>query len=182
MHAVRRVVLLGSMASGKSTVGALLARRLGWPHLDFDREIEREHGRPVAEIFAEGGEAAFRSAEAAITPRLLRTAPAVLTPGGGWVTNPGVLGMLPPDTMSVWLRVSAPEVVRRAVADGGPARPLLQDGDPLDRVERLLRDREPLYRRADLHLDTDGRTPDQVAADLEARVRDRMAGTPEATL
>jgi shikimate kinase len=175
---VRRVVLVGFMTSGKTTVGAALAQRLGWRHLDLDAEIERAEGRTVAEIFAARGESAFRRLEAELTPRLLARERSVLSVGGGWVSGPAWRA-LPEGTLSVWLRVSAEEVLRRA----GPAtrrrtRPLLAVADPEAEVRRLLREREPLYRLAEVSTATDGRDAAQVAAEIERIVRGRDAAPP----
>jgi shikimate kinase len=166
-----RVLLLGFMASGKTTVGRILADRLGWDHLDFDQEIERLRDTTVAEIFEREGEAAFREMEAAITPRLLARSEAVLTPGGGWITNPRLPAQIPPGTLTVWLKVSPEEAVRRLRGTSVQDRPLLRGPDAESRVAELLRQREPLYAQADITVDTGGREPDEVASELVAIVR-----------
>lgn len=158
------------MASGKSAVGAELARRLGWDHVDLDREIEAFTGRPIAHIFAGEGEAAFRRMEAEATRRLAGREHVVLSPGGGWATNPSLLDELGPGTFSVWLRVSPEEAVRRAREARGE-RPLLARPDPLGAVRRLLSGREGFYARANLHLDTGGRTPGSIAHEIERHLR-----------
>ena len=158
------------MASGKSAVGAELARRLGWDHVDLDRDIEAFTGRPIPRIFAEEGEGAFRAMEAQATHRMAGREGVVLSPGGGWITNPALLEALGPGTLSVWLRVSPDEAVRRA-AEAPGERPLLAGPDPLGAVRRLLLAREGFYARADLHLDTDGRSVASVADDIERHIR-----------
>lgn len=169
---VRRVVLLGMMAAGKSAVGRALAARLGWRHVDLDREVERAAGRSVAAIFAAEGEPAFRAREAAATAALAGAERLVLSPGGGWVTLPGVLESLGPGTLSVWLQVEPEEAVRRAAAAPGE-RPLLSGRDPLAAVRRLLAEREPLYARADLALPTGGRSVDEIVRALLSEIRSR---------
>lgn len=169
---VRRVVLLGMMAAGKSTVGAALARRLGWRHVDLDRVVERAAGRSVAAIFAAEGEAGFRALEARATAEVAGRAGIVLSPGGGWITTPGVLESLGPGTLSVWLRVEPEEALRRAAAAPGE-RPLLAGPDPLAAVRRLLTEREPLYARAELSVRTAGRTADELALLLLSEIRSR---------
>jgi shikimate kinase len=166
------VVLLGFMGAGKTVVGALLAERLGWTHVDLDREIERREGRRIAEIFAADGEARFRQLEAEATARVGRSAGIVLSPGGGWITRPELLGLLGAGTLSVWLKVGAEEAVRRAAAAPGE-RPLLAGADPLAAARRLLAEREPLYARADLVVETEGRSPVEVAEEIEREVRRR---------
>lgn len=168
----RRIVLLGFMASGKTVVGRRLATRLGWRHVDLDREIEAHTGRKVSEIFATDGEAAFRALEVSLTPSYLSLDGVVLSPGGGWITNPGLFETLPPDTLTVWLKVSPEEVVRRASSGfGAGTRPMLQGADPLSRAAALLAEREPLYRRARIMIETEGRTVDAIVQQLATIVQ-----------
>jgi shikimate kinase len=96
----------------------------------------------------------------------------VLSPGGGWITRPELLGLLGAGTLSVWLKVGAEEAVRRAAAAPGE-RPLLAGADPLAAARRLLAEREPLYARADLVVETEGRSPVEVAEEIEREVRRR---------
>jgi shikimate kinase len=175
---IERVVLLGFMAAGKTAVGAELARRLGWAHLDLDREIERREGRSVAAIFAEDGERRFRELEARATAELARRARVVVSPGGGWIAGAGNLEALGPGTLAVWLQVSAEAAVRRASATPGE-RPLLAGTDPLEAARRLLEARAPLYARAGVHVDTEGRSPGEVAAIIETELRARSGPLSE---
>ena len=162
------------MCSGKSTVGAALARRLEWSFLDFDVEIEHREGCTVKEIVDGRGQETFRAMEAALTEEAARVDGAVLAPGGGWITRPELLGRLGPDTLSVWLRVSPPEAVRR-LNDDTIARPFRGEADALPRVAAMLAEREPLYRLADLTIPVDGRTPEEIAFEVEQVVRLRGA-------
>jgi shikimate kinase len=171
---IRRVVLLGYMCSGKSTVGAALARRLEWSYLDFDVEIEHREGRTVKEVVESGGEERFRALEAVLTEEAAGAAGAVLAPGGGWITRPEMLDVLGPDTLSVWLRVSAVETVRRLREDSID-RPFREDPDALARVAEMLAGREPLYRLADLTVPVDLRRPEEIAFEIEQVVRTRAA-------
>jgi len=162
-----RVVLIGFMGSGKSRVGRELASRLGWRHVDIDREIEARVGTSIADYFALHGEAAFRAVEREITPTYLSVGQVVISTGGGWVTNPGVFETLPPGTFTVHLRVSPGEVLRRVARGPGRAtRPLLATSDPMGRVVELLKAREPLYDRADAAVETDRRSPSEVAEEI----------------
>jgi shikimate kinase len=169
---IERVVLLGYMCSGKSTVGASLARRLDWRFLDFDVEIERREGAPVSAIIEARGEEYFRGAEAALTGEAAGEPRLVLAPGGGWITNPGLLESIRPGTLAAWLRVSPPETVRRLQADS-IARPFRDLPDAVERVAEMLLDREPLYRLADLTIPTDARGVEEIAFELEQLVRTR---------
>jgi shikimate kinase len=167
---VARVVLVGMMAAGKTAVGAALAARLGWTHLDLDGEVERRAGRSVARIFAEEGEARFRRREADAAAALAGRARVVLSTGGGWGAEAGALDALGQGTLAVWLRVPPEEAVRRAAAAPGE-RPLLAGPDPLGAVRRLLEAREERYARAAVRVETGGRTVEQVTTEIEAAVR-----------
>jgi shikimate kinase len=174
--AIERVLLWGFMASGKTAVGARLAERLGWEHVDLDEEIVRRAGKSIARIFGEEGEAAFRSLEADATRDLLARSRAVLSPGGGWVTNERVLDLIPPGTLTVWLRVAPDTVLERLRADpGGPERPLLSAPDPEVRIRSLLAQREAAYGRAAHTIPTDGRSVESIVAEIEAIVRPALS-------
>jgi shikimate kinase len=148
------LVLVGLPGAGKSTVGRAVARRLGRPFLDFDREIERRVGCTVARYFAEQGEAAFRALEVALTHELAAAPPMVLAPGGGWVTNPGVMDLLRPPGRIVHLRLSPAEAMRR-IARSRIIRPLLQESDPGAKMRQLWEARRRLYEQADAVVDVE---------------------------
>ena len=174
---IERVLLWGFMASGKTAVGSALAARLGWSHLDLDEEIVRRAGKPVVSIFREEGEAAFRALEIACTRDILSHHNAVISPGGGWITNPGVQDAIPPRTLTVWLRVSPEAVLARLRLDqGGPERPLLATSDPDARIRSLLAEREPAYARAERAIMTDGRSVASIVDELETIVRPDPSG------
>jgi len=164
----RRVLLVGFMGSGKSTVGRLLADALGWEFVDLDDEVERDQKRSVAAIFAESGEPRFRAVEARLGERLLARDRVVLAAGGGWAATPGRLRSLPEGTLSVWLKVGPDEAVRRAAPLAG-ARPLLAGADPVGAARKLLSAREPFYAEADLEVDTEDRSIKDVAAEILRR-------------
>jgi shikimate kinase len=169
---IERVVLLGYMTSGKSTVGQALARRLEWEFLDLDVEIEHRAGATVKEVIAAGGEARFREMEAALTAEVAERPGLVLAPGGGWITQPEQLDVLGSRTLSVWLRVSVDETVRRLRADSID-RPFRDHPDPRGMIAQMLAEREPLYRLADLSVPAEGRSPESVAFEIETIVRTR---------
>lgn len=169
---VERVVLLGYMASGKSTVAEALARRLEWSYLDFDVEIERREGRSVKEIIDGIGEEEFRRMEAALTEEVANEEGVVLAPGGGWITAPELLEAIRPGTLSVWLCVSPDETARRLKEDTID-RPFRDHPDPVGMIAEMLADRFPLYQRADVALPADTRTPEQIAFEIEGIVRAR---------
>jgi shikimate kinase len=169
---IERVVLLGFMGSGKSTVGEALARRLEWRYLDFDVEIERREDAAVSAIIRAKGEEYFRAAEAALTREVAELAGVVLSPGGGWITQPEMLEMIRPGTFAAWLRVSPEETVRRLRSDPID-RPLRDLPDAIPRVAEMLADREPLYRLADAIFPGDGVSAELVAFEIEQMVRTR---------
>ncbi|HYW33172.1 MAG TPA: shikimate kinase [Gemmatimonas sp.] len=148
------LILVGLPGSGKSTIGRAVAGRLSRPFLDFDTEIERRAGRSVARIFAEMGEPPFREMEVSLTRELAAAPPMVLAPGGGWVTNAGVMELLRPPGRIVHLLVSPREAVRR-LSRARIVRPLLQGTDPAGTVEALWGARAGLYSRADLEINVE---------------------------
>jgi shikimate kinase len=169
-----RIVLIGFMCSGKSSVAAALARRLEWQFIDFDVEIERRAERPLAELIDDLGEEYFRTLEAELTRELAEVGSVVLAPGGGWITQPELLARLRPGTFTVWLRVSPGETVRR-LFDDDIDRPLRDHPDPEAAVREILAEREPLYRLADLVIPADARSVEEIAFEIEQLVRTRTS-------
>ncbi|MGH7507577.1 MAG: shikimate kinase [Longimicrobiales bacterium] len=152
---------MGFMAAGKTTVGRILAQRLGWRFIDFDEEIVQRSGMDVATLFRTRGEMAFRELELRLTAELSSVDTTVLAPGGGWILNPGARERLPANAVLVWLRVSPEEALRRA-GESGVERPLLASDDPLGTARALLADREPHYATADLIIDVDALAPEGI--------------------
>ncbi len=163
---IERVVLIGFMCSGKSTVGRILAAKLDWEFLDFDEVIELEQDRTIADIFRDEGETFFRELEQGLTHRIQSRSRLVLAPGGGWVTQPELLDRMRPGSLTVWLRVEPSTVVERHRRQGDAVRPLLSSREPRSRIEALLAARTPLYERAEVVIDTDGRTREDIAEDI----------------
>ena len=159
------LVLVGLPGSGKSTVGALLAERLGRTFLDFDVEIERRQGMPVAAVFAERGEAAFRKLERSLTEELRELGNMVLAPGGGWVADPTVVALLRPPARLIYLRVR-PETALKRLGTAVGTRPLLNRPDPLGEMHRLFEQRRAMYQAADLEVGTELHAPQQVTEDI----------------
>lgn len=153
------LVLIGAPGAGKSTVGRLLAARLGCAFYDLDDVIEQREGRSVRDIFAYDGEAAFRAIERDTTLEMLRE-PAVLSLGGGAPMTPAIQEGLAGHTV-VWLEVTAAHAADRVGLN--VARPLLL-GNVRGRLRSLLEERLPTYERLATHrVTTDALTPDQVA-------------------
>lgn len=155
------LVLVGLPGSGKSTVGRAVARLVDRPFLDFDQEIARRAGMSVAAIFEKRGESAFREAEVALTRELVETPPMILAPGGGWITNPGVVEMLRPPARLVYLRISVAESLRR-LRRSRNVRPLLASENPAARLQQLLEQRAPLYKGSDVVIDAETFEPQRL--------------------
>jgi shikimate kinase len=169
---IERVVLLGYMSAGKSTVGEALARRMEWRFLDFDVEIERREGASVGQIVEERGEDTLRAMEAALTREIEDETQIVVAPGGGWITHPELLDSIRAGTLSVWLRVSVEETVRRLREDPRE-RPFKEAEDPRPLVARMMEEREPLYRLADLTVPAGRRSAEEIAFEIELTLRFR---------
>ena len=162
-----RVVLVGPMGAGKSTVAGLLAQRWGTTVRDTDQDIEAAEGRPISEIFVDDGEEHFRALERAAVADALAGHPGVLALGGGAVLDPGTRAALAGQTV-VFLNVGLSDAVKRVGL--GVGRPLLL-GNVRSRIKALLDERLPIYREvATVHVETDGRTPEDVAAEVAEAV------------
>jgi len=157
------------MAVGKTSVGRRLAKRWGWELFDSDRQIEAMTGRTVAEIWRADGEPEFRRLEAQVlADALASTTPRVIAAAGGTVLNEDNRRLMRMHNPVVWLRCD-PEVLAGRLGSS-THRPLL-DVDPVEVLKRLDAERCPLYEQvADIVVDVDDLTPDQVVACIEAAV------------
>ncbi len=158
---VDRIILVGMMGAGKTTVGRMLAGRLGWAHLDSDAQVEADTGRTVPELFADHGEAAFRAEESRVLADALSGPdPVVVSAAGGVVLSAPNRELLVRSGVVVWLRADTDLLVRRVGTGAG--RPLL-DEDPAGVIADLYRVRRPLYEAvAAVTLDVNGLTPHQL--------------------
>jgi shikimate kinase len=166
-----RVVLTGFMGSGKSTVGPLLAKRLGWAFVDADDVVEAEAGCTIAELFARHGEAAFRDRERETIARLTNGGALVLALGGGAIESEATRKLLLclPGTLLVHLDVKLETTIARC-SGTEDTRPVLADKVNLEhRYERRL----PLYRCAHLSVEVDSLTPDEVAEKIAKMIENR---------
>ena len=167
------ITLVGYRGTGKSTIAAALAGRLGWDAVDADFEIERRAGRSIRDIFESGGETAFRTAERQVMADLLAGHRHVIAAGGGAVLDADTRREMTAAGPVVWLRASLETILARLAADASTRdrRPSLTDKDPRAEVESLLARREPLYREvATCTVDTDGRTPEAIVAEVWERL------------
>jgi shikimate kinase len=144
----RAVVLVGMMGAGKSTIGRRLSARLGLPFFDADAEIEAAAGMSIPDIFESRGEADFRDGEVRVIARLLDGGAAVIATGGGAVMRQETRDRIRDKAVSIWLKVDTDVIMRRVKRRSD--RPLLQTADPEATVERLIKEREPVYGEADV--------------------------------
>jgi shikimate kinase len=156
------------MGTGKSTVGRILAERLGFAWVDTDDLIESRHGS-IPEIFAANGEEAFRDLERALAVELADRPGLVISTGGRMMLDPEIASQLG-GSSRVFCLVAGPEVVLGRVSrQDGPLRPLLASDHPADRIAELMAEREEAYQRFE-QVATDGKSATEVADDLEARL------------
>jgi XRE family transcriptional regulator, aerobic/anaerobic benzoate catabolism transcriptional regulator len=168
-----RIALIGLRGAGKSTLGEMLARRLGWPFVELSREVEQQAGVSVNEIFDLWGQAAYRRYERRAVEKILRThSRAVIAAGGGLVSELSTFERLLESCYTVWLQASPQEHWERVLRQGDyrvsagvdPARALAD-------MRRILAQRETLYRKADARLQTNGRSVAQSLNGLLALVK-----------
>jgi XRE family aerobic/anaerobic benzoate catabolism transcriptional regulator len=162
----RPIALLGLRGAGKSTLGAKLAQSLNVPFVELDREVEKEAGAPLGEVFAMYGQDAFRRFERRALERVLgEHAQAVIATSGSLVTDPGTYDLVLERCRSIWLKASPDEHMARVIAQGD-MRPFKGRSAALDEIGKLLEDRDRLYGRANAVVDTSGKTVRQSLAEL----------------
>ena len=168
MQRVSRLILTGFMGAGKSTVGAILARDLGWRFLDLDQVIEANSQRTVAEIFRDDGEAEFRRLEQQAVQQLSKDEEVVLALGGGTVEDASTRTLLihSPGNCVVFLHAELPDLLARCTVEG-KARPLLAAPEALEARHTL---RLPHYRAAHVTVTTTGLAPQEVANQVLAHL------------
>ena len=164
-------VLIGFMGAGKSSVGRVVARRLGAEFVDLDARIESAAGRSVQEIFASQGEGVFRDLEKEAIRQAVSVPGRVLAAGGGAFCDAGNRTLLKGNAPVVFLDASAETVVGRLSGDA--SRPLFPGGDRAAKVRELMARRRPSYEEADFAVSTDGLTVAQVAGRVVALVGNR---------
>jgi XRE family aerobic/anaerobic benzoate catabolism transcriptional regulator len=165
------IALLGVRGAGKSTVGRRLAETLGWPFVEIDQRIEAAAGLSLGEIFELHGEAYYRQTERSELLRLLAGEACVVAVGGGIVTDARSFAVLRERTRTVWLRADPEHHWQRVLAQGD-TRPMADNEQAFVDLRRILAEREPLYRQADVTVDTSAHS---VAEAIDAIERELSA-------
>ena len=156
----RGIVLIGLMGAGKSSVGKLLAKRLGLKFHDADDEIEKAAGFTIEDYFAFHGEAAFRDGEHKVITRLLDGPPHVLATGGGAFMDPRTRATILKRSISIWLRADLNILLERVMRRSN--RPLLKRGNPRDIMAKLIAERDPIYAKANLTVSSSAEPHEEV--------------------
>ena len=169
----KTVVLVGMMGAGKTSVGRRLAGMLGVPFRDADVEIESAAGCTINDIFERYGEPAFRSGERKVIARLLTDPPHVLAAGGGAFVDEETRQRIKEHAVSIWLRAPLDLLIQRVLRKD--TRPLLRNTDSKATLERLLREREPIYAQADIVIESDEGPHDVVVKRIISALDDRKA-------
>jgi len=158
---IQNIALIGFMGTGKSSVGQIVAQQLHFTFLDTDHVIESRTGKSISDLFAQDGEPAFRELEKKIVAELATRKKTVISTGGGLPVNPDNLASLKTHALTVCLWASAEKIWERVRSQ--THRPLLNEPDPLAKIKKLLEQREPFYRQADVLLNTEMRALKDVA-------------------
>ena len=166
----RRIALIGLRGAGKSSLAARLAAARGVPFIELDAEVEREAGAKLGEVFAMYGQEAYRRFERRALERVLRTHDsAVIAVGGSLVTDPDTYRLLLDNCRTVWLKARPEEHMNRVIAQGD-MRPFKGQSAALDEIRKMLADRDRLYARADITLETSGRSLKATLEELKNKV------------
>jgi XRE family transcriptional regulator, aerobic/anaerobic benzoate catabolism transcriptional regulator len=154
----KRITLVGLRGAGKTTLGMALAKSLRRPFVELDKEIEREAGMSLSEVFLLYGQAGFRRIERRCLERIINSQDEiVLTVGGGIVSEPDTYNLLLLNCFTVWIKAAPEEHMARVVAQGD-MRPMAGHAEAMDDLRQILSSRESLYGKADSVVDTSGRT------------------------
>lgn len=160
-----RIYLVGFMGSGKTTVGEIVAKEVGYRFVDLDREVETRRGSSIAEIFERDGEAEFRRLEALALSEIAERTQIVVATGGGTLTRPESREVIRRTGLTVWLDAPMPVLIARCRS--GDKRPLLAGAKAM---QALWEARLPGYRQADLRVEVHDRTPEEIARWIVSRM------------
>ncbi|MCA9217278.1 MAG: shikimate kinase [Planctomycetales bacterium] len=164
------ISLIGYRGTGKTTIGSLLADRIGWSCIDSDVQIEQDMGMSIRQIFDIEGEEGFRNRESTVIEKLTRLYKVVLSLGGGAILREQNRKLIKTAGPVVWLTASPEELHRRISGDplSSTQRPnLTAAGGGLEEIKAVLENRKPLYKEcADLEVDTEGKLPGQIVDEI----------------
>jgi shikimate kinase len=168
---MKNIILTGFMGTGKTAVGRELARLLNMQLIDVDTKIEEFEKMSINEIFRQLGEPRFREIETEIIKKLSESKNRIISAGGGAVLKQGNMDILSKSGIVVCL-TATPETILRRTGNSND-RPLLQVENPLKKIKELLNFRKPFYEKADIMIDTEGKTPLQIAEEIIEKVKDK---------
>lgn len=170
-----RIALIGLRGAGKSTLGAQLASRLNLPFMELDREVEKEAGMPLAEIFSLYGQSGYRRIEKRALENVLRQMErAVIAVGGGVVSEKETFQLLLSNCYTVWVKAQPEQHMARVLAQGD-VRAMANNAEAMEDLRWILEARTPLYGKADMQLDTSRDTVDESFTKLRQSVERNFA-------
>jgi XRE family aerobic/anaerobic benzoate catabolism transcriptional regulator len=176
-----RIALIGLRGAGKSTLGAAAAKTLKWPFVELNREIERESGFSIPEVFSIYGQEGYRRFEQACLKQVInRRGPLILATGGGIVSETLTFDMLLSSFFTIWIKAAPAEHMAR-VRRQGDLRPMAKERAAMEELTTILQSREPLYERARAIVDTSGETVEQSVEKLVRVIGDHAAANRLAT-
>ena len=162
---MKNIYLVGFMGTGKSTVGKILSQRLNKEFVEMDEVIEAREGKPITEIFASSGEPYFRILEKNLLKEIALKSDTIVSCGGGLVCNQENLDILKASGLVLNLTAS-PEVIYQRIKEF-TNRPILNVKEPLVKIQELFKQRQPFYNKAHLSLDTEVKSPEVIALEIE---------------
>lgn len=165
----RHILLVGLPGAGKTTLGKLVAEQLGAGFVDSDQVLMRKMQMPITRIIGEMGEMKFRELEGEVMDGLLAGSPSVISPGGGWVAQPGRLEQARASSLILYIKVMVRTAANRV--GGDTSRPLLLTEDPMVRMRALLLERERFYQQAHAEIKNDTKTPEEAAREIVTLAR-----------
>jgi len=161
---MKNIVLTGFMGTGKTSVAKQLSGMLGMKIVDMDTEIEKKEGMSINDIFTQHGEPYFRDVETEVAQTVSAMESVIVSTGGGVVLRPENIEYLRKNGIVVCLMASPETILKRT--SSSDERPLLKVNDPLTKITEMLEMRKPFYKNADFVIDTEGRSPRQVAEEI----------------
>lgn len=166
---MKNIVLTGFMGTGKTEISKELQKILGWNVVDVDAEIEKAQNMEISEIFKQFGEPRFREIEKDKIEDVSKNKNMIISTGGGAVLKEENISALRRNGIIVCLTAN-PETILKRISNNNE-RPLLQVDDPLEKIKELLKIRKPYYEKADITIDTDGKTPGAAAKEIIERIK-----------